>query len=918
MNVGIDLRPLVAGESGGLVQLVEGLAPALFAAGRHQWRVFHTNRYRFPLPLPANASQEEIAPTPAAIDAALAQANIDVLLRVFPTDEPLAFPAAREVTLIPDLLHVDHPEFLDPVVCERRSVAFARAIEEGGAVVVPSRYTQSRIRAAYPNATEPIVVRPAPPRLFKLLCEPLSPAEAEKIPSGPFFLYPARGWAHKNHAVLLRAWQKFRRDHPAHTLVLTGTSGCVPELLASYGDRSVRDLGYVSDRLLATLFRCATAMVFPSCYEGFGLPLLEAFAFGLPVIASNAASLPEVGGDAVTLVDPSDPDALADAMERIVDDFALRVELTARGLARLGEYNATASAQTLLGALEAAASRPIPMHQVMAGQRVLQTRIAECEGHLAERLALIVRQHDEGREQQELLREQHNAALVREELIQNQRAELERLTVYERLLADAPPGPLISVIVAMGDTRGDTARCVRAWTREQTFPRERIEVIVAFDGKNPRELECVRHELGPMDRVVRLATDSDTALWDEGARHARGRWFYFAEAHSYGEPDCLEEMLRYLLTEGVSAASSQSRGGGTTLTALLEECEFEKVSAQRLTPGHWNKLFFRGCAVERTAYLRAGGLRGEYGLFGEPLFAAELDRLRIRVGFSRRSVIRHFNAASFRDLEGHIRDYTLHECKFRLTHPGQKWHAYFGCSPEWDNGGRMDATLARIEARLLLKSLRRGEGALRRLAKLLPACVLGSRLWRGRVAAKMAKLERHIAHATDRDARIAAFAEWWSTVAVRARIDFVTRLDEHTQLLTFAEPTAIDEFPAPLLVGFHPLERFAGLPFRWSEPLAHIKLAIPPGEQMVELVVGELRPPLLLEAFVNGHVAPVEDLAAEEGVIRVTVREAHRRVGLQYLTLKCAPWSAPGDSRKLGVPLFGIRRIAEQRSRLAA
>src|SRR5262249_8885428 len=163
----------------------------------------------------------------------------------------------------------------------------------------------------------------------------------------------------------------------------------------------------------------------------------------------------------------------------------------------------------------------------------------------------------------------------------------------------------------------------RAWTCEQTFPRDRYEVIIAFDGKHPRELECVRHKLGPLDRVVCLSTDSDSALLAEGARHARGRWLYFAEAHSAGEPDCLGEMIRYLLNEGPSAASSRSVGVGPTLVGMLEECAFDKVSEQRLTPDHWNKLFLRGCAIERATYARFGGFRGEFGLFAEPLFAAE-------------------------------------------------------------------------------------------------------------------------------------------------------------------------------------------------------------------------------------------------------------------------------------------------------
>ena len=89
--------------------------------------------------------------------------------------------------------------------------------------------------------------------------------------------------------------------------------------------------GYIEDADLPALLSGALAFVFPSLYEGFGIPVLEAGACGVPVITSNTSSLPEVAGDAALLVDPHDVDAIADAMYRLVTDDALHAELARRG-----------------------------------------------------------------------------------------------------------------------------------------------------------------------------------------------------------------------------------------------------------------------------------------------------------------------------------------------------------------------------------------------------------------------------------------------------------------------------------------------------------------------------------------------------------------------------------------------------------
>ena len=95
----------------------------------------------------------------------------------------------------------------------------------------------------------------------------------------------------------------------------------------------------MQDKTLAILYRLADVFVFPSLYEGFGLPPLEAMASGTPVITSNVSSLPEVVGDAALLIDPYEPEAIADAMRRVLSEPALREDLRARGLARVRQFS---------------------------------------------------------------------------------------------------------------------------------------------------------------------------------------------------------------------------------------------------------------------------------------------------------------------------------------------------------------------------------------------------------------------------------------------------------------------------------------------------------------------------------------------------------------------------------------------------
>jgi glycosyltransferase involved in cell wall biosynthesis len=143
---------------------------------------------------------------------------------------------------------------------------------------------------------------------------------------------------------LVHAFDRLADRHGDLALVLAGPPGWGEEALASAVEgararaRVVRT-GWLEPSALAALLQDASVLAFPSLYEGFGFPPLEAMAAGVPVVATRAGSLPEVLGDGAVLVDVGDHDALVEALDRVLDDPALRLELVAAGVARAASFS---------------------------------------------------------------------------------------------------------------------------------------------------------------------------------------------------------------------------------------------------------------------------------------------------------------------------------------------------------------------------------------------------------------------------------------------------------------------------------------------------------------------------------------------------------------------------------------------------
>lgn len=189
----------------------------------------------------------------------------------------------------------------------------------------------------------------------------------------PYLLYVGGINARKNIARLFEAYARVRQHHPEVELVIGGKRQWqVGEIDATFErlalHEHVRFTGYLDDADLPALYSAAAAFVFPSLYEGFGLPPLEAMACGAPVITSNVSSLPEVVGDAALLADPRSIDELTDAICRVLDDPTLAQTLRRRGQARAQHFTWSRAARETLAVYQQALARPAPKSRAAQGE----------------------------------------------------------------------------------------------------------------------------------------------------------------------------------------------------------------------------------------------------------------------------------------------------------------------------------------------------------------------------------------------------------------------------------------------------------------------------------------------------------------------------------------------------------------------
>jgi glycosyltransferase involved in cell wall biosynthesis len=316
--------------------------------------------------------------------------EIDLYFSPFGVSWPRPLPKPS-VVMLPDVQEIQYPQFFAPLDLFNREWHFRASTRLAEAVVTLSGYSKQTLVDHY---------RLSPAKVFvshvAVDDRYLRAAEVARMPRrslpAEFVFYPANRWQHKNHDRVLQALVLLRQRHGLSVdAVFSGYDVANGYPLAEMADRYgigdlVHDVGFLSVEELAFVYRQARLLVFPSLYEGFGIPLVEAMAAGCPVVASSHTSVPETVSDAAICFDPTSPEAIAQAIKEVWCDADLRRRLIVSGRHRATRFSASDMARIHLHAFQHAIATHSPRryplkwlyeryYQARAGSKTRQARL---------------------------------------------------------------------------------------------------------------------------------------------------------------------------------------------------------------------------------------------------------------------------------------------------------------------------------------------------------------------------------------------------------------------------------------------------------------------------------------------------------------------------------------------------------------
>jgi glycosyltransferase involved in cell wall biosynthesis len=264
-----------------------------------------------------------------------------------PFTAPFYFdPKIPLISIVHDLQYLEYPSFFESQQQSFRHQHFLDACRLADRVICVSEFVRQtvltnsqvppeRVQTIHSALVHDLHADPLPGEIANRVLDDLG------IRSRRFLLYPANPWPHKNHRALIEAFGLHLRASAGSDLALvcTGAPGPAMDELTTLASATLPSgsfafAGYLPEREFVGLLQSCRALIFPSLYEGFGLPILEAMACDRPVLCSNVTSLPEVAGDAAVLFDPRDPLGMANAIGRLESDPALVAGLVQRGRQR--------------------------------------------------------------------------------------------------------------------------------------------------------------------------------------------------------------------------------------------------------------------------------------------------------------------------------------------------------------------------------------------------------------------------------------------------------------------------------------------------------------------------------------------------------------------------------------------------------
>jgi glycosyltransferase involved in cell wall biosynthesis len=359
LRVGIDAH-MVGGQETGNETYVRGLVDGFKAYARDIELVVYNVGRPWMEPYPHMRFQRLLSANPymrLGVELPLRSLTqrLDILHMTYVTP---VWSAAPVVLTVHDICYATNPEWFSDRDLRVLSSNVPRSIRAAAHVITDSQSARDQIIEHYRVPESKISVIPIGPGPA---AAPISLEEARMElaemgidPERAYLLAVGNLQPRKNLVRLLEAFKELvgARGHDLDLVIVGPRHFRAEDAIAAsapVGER-VRFTGYVTDRQLAAFYRCSIAFVFPSLYEGFGLPALEAMSHGIPVACSNAGSLPEVCGDAAVLFDPHSVEAITAAVDRVIGDADLRQRLSGAGKARARDFSWNRCAELTLEA----------------------------------------------------------------------------------------------------------------------------------------------------------------------------------------------------------------------------------------------------------------------------------------------------------------------------------------------------------------------------------------------------------------------------------------------------------------------------------------------------------------------------------------------------------------------------------------
>jgi hypothetical protein len=494
-------------------------------------------------------------------------------------------------------------------------------------------------------------------------------------------------------------------------------------------------------------------------------------------------------------------------------------------------------------------------------------------------------------------------------------------------LVTGEASPSVSVVVPLVHARGDVVENVKTWTEGQSYARDRYQLVIAADGRAPAVERRIEELLAPHDLFARAPGAGYMALYNLGAERAAGEWLVLTEAHVLAEGGCLAAVSA-ALQESPDLDAAQLVPGDhvrpTPFAELLADW-FDAVFARWEEPGEWKRLSFFGTAIRRSAYLDAATVNDDYGLFSPALLGATLDARGARIGRFEAARVIHIADEEIVEHHEHTSDFARGECVARAERDPAFCERYFGWAPLWGNRMRYRPEVARSVVRALLAgaahALARRPGdagwMLRELGRWLSAAAAGARARGTLERATLAIEQRAAMHLPGRERRRR------SMVRAHARVVRVTQLDCIRALGGATAPAPGDggrqrvEELDGALVGVHALERDGDRWWRWTEPVAHLRIEPPARGGVLAVDTGGRRgPPLryVSGVYVGAHRIRNRRLREEGGRLLIPLAPAEwahaASAGITILSRPLEPWRAGSeDARRLGMPVYAVELV---------